>query len=91
MDEDAGLTNTMKDLAAPSKNRQGMSMPSLVNVAKASSSRMNGAIKAPAKGHPTIAPIANHMMPAAVFAPPLQSMKEARPSIEQYMAKLDGR
>jgi hypothetical protein len=38
-----------------------------------------------------IAPRPNHIMPCAVFWRPLQSRKDARPSIEVYMVKLDGK
>lgn len=38
-----------------------------------------------------IAPRPNHIIPCAVFWPPLQSRKDARPSMEVYMVKLDGK
>jgi hypothetical protein len=51
---------------------------------------MNGAIRAEAKGHPTMPPIPNHIIPAAVLEPPCQSIKDARPNMDVYIAKLDG-
>jgi hypothetical protein len=57
----------------------------------AASSRRRGMTRAPANGQPMIAPRPNHIMPCAVFWRPLQSRKDARPSIEVYMVKLDGK
>jgi hypothetical protein len=55
------------------------------------SSRMKGRAKIPEKGHPTIAPMPNHMMPTAVLGPLRQSMKAANPRLEVNMAKVEGR
>lgn len=55
------------------------------------SSSRSGIIRAPAKGQPTMAPNPNHMIPCAVFCPPLQSKKADRPNMDMYMVKLDGR
>lgn len=63
----------------------------LLKKAKIISSNKKGADKAMAKGHPTMPPTANHVIPWAVFSPPLQFMKAAMPNIVVYMAKLDGR
>lgn len=55
------------------------------------SSIAKGRIRAPANGHPTMAPRANHATPLAVLRPPLQFMKEAAPSMPVYIVKDDGR
>jgi len=55
------------------------------------SSSRRGITNAPANGQPTMAPIPNHIIPWAVFCPPLQSRKAVRPSMDVYIAKLDGR
>jgi hypothetical protein len=56
-----------------------------------SSSTTNGAIRIPENGQPMMAPMPNHIIPEAVFGPPRQSRKAARPREEVYIAKLDGR
>lgn len=63
----------------------------LLSVAKMTSSKRNGKDNAMANGHPTMPPMANHVIPCVVFKPPLQFMKAAMPNIVVYMAKLDGR
>ena len=55
------------------------------------SSSRSGITKAPAKGQPTMAPNPNHIIPCAVFCPPLQSRKADRPNMDMYMVKLDGK
>jgi hypothetical protein len=55
------------------------------------SSAKKGTMRAPAKGHPTIVPSPNHVMPCAVFRPFSQSRNEARPSIDIYMVKVEGK
>jgi hypothetical protein len=55
------------------------------------SSARRGTIRAPANGQPTIAPSPNHMIPCAVLGPPLNSKKAARPSMDVYMVKVDGK
>lgn len=55
------------------------------------SSSKSGIISAPANGQPIIAPSPNHIIPCAVFCPPLQSKKAVNPSIDMYIVKLDGR
>lgn len=55
------------------------------------SSASRGMIRAPAKGHPTIAPKPNHMMPCAVFCLPRQSKNAASPSMDVYIVRVDGR
>lgn len=57
----------------------------------AASSSKSGRSKAPANGHPTIAPSPNHIIPCAVFCPPLQSKNAASPNMDIYIVKLDGR
>ena len=81
----------MSDRTVPSRNRVRVPAMSLVIDATNTSSRMNGATRAAAKGHPRVAPMPNHMIPCAVLMPPLQSRKAAVPSIVVYMAKVDGR
>lgn len=55
------------------------------------SSNKSGTSKAPANGQPTIAPSPNHIIPCAVFLPPLQSKNAANPSIDIYIVKLEGK
>lgn len=55
------------------------------------SSARRGRIRAPANGQPTIAPRANHIIPCAILGPPFKSRKAAKPSIDVYMVKVDGR
>jgi hypothetical protein len=55
------------------------------------SSARRGKMRAPAKGHPTIEPRPNQMMPCAVRWAFFQSRKAAKPSIDIYMVKVDGR
>lgn len=54
------------------------------------SSNKKDTTRAPANGHPTIAPMPNHIIPRPVFRPPRQSMNAEMPSIEVYIVKLDG-
>lgn len=58
---------------------------------KRPSSNANGRMRAPAKGQPTMAPVANHAMPLAVRTPPFQFIKDAAPSMPVYMVKDEGR
>jgi hypothetical protein len=48
-------------------------------------------MRAPAKGQPSKAPHANQKIPSTIPTPPFMSMNAENPSIEVYMAKLDGR
>jgi hypothetical protein len=63
----------------------------LLILANIISSNKKGADSAMANGHPSIPPIANHIMACIVFKPPRQFMKAAMPSIVVYIAKLEGR
>ena len=63
----------------------------LLILANIISSNKKGAESAMANGHPSIPPMANHIMPCMVFRPPRQFIKAAMPSIVAYIAKLEGR
>jgi hypothetical protein len=71
------------DQKSETKDREAM--------ARTTSSIKRGTSKAPANGHPTIAPRPNHIIPCAVFRPFFQSKKEAKPSMDIYMVKVDGK
>jgi hypothetical protein len=87
------LTKTRSPATMPRMNRIITSIRAslLLRNAKMTSSNKNGADKAIENGHPNTPPIANQVMPWAVFNPPLQFMNAAIPSIVVYIAKLDGR
>jgi hypothetical protein len=55
------------------------------------SSAKRGTMRAPANGHPTIVPRPKHMMPCAALWAFFQSRKAAKPSIDIYMVKVDGK
>jgi len=48
-------------------------------------------MRAAENGQPIVAPIPNHAIPSLVFDSPKLFMKAARPIMEVYIAKLDGR
>ena len=85
------LTKISIDLTVPSRHRRSDSIPSCVMDARKASSNIKGTIRTDAKGQPIVLPKPNHMMPCAVFEPNRQSRNAAVPSMEVYIAKLDGR
>lgn len=88
---DEELTRINKHLIAPFRMSRTTVRMSPERREAVNSSSSKGIINAPAKGQPRMAPTPNHMIPSAVFCFPCPSKNAESPSMEVYMAKLDGR
>ena len=84
-------TTMIKVLTIPPRIRSATSLVRRVSQRKASSSANKGNMRAAEKGQPTVAPIPNHVIPSLVNGSTRLSIKAAKPIMEVYMAKLEGR
>jgi len=87
----SGRTTMVKDRVVVQMIFHIRYMTSWVTQAVVASSSTKGTHINPTKGQPTIAPIASHVSPPAVLAPPrlFMNMPSARKTV--YMAKADGK